>query len=621
MPGSVTDMSESADLGVIEAKTDPTVAYHKVHAARMSAQRAFVHLDTSNRVARALTRNAAPQHKEYAVGDLVCYRRDAQQGGTTWSTASRVIGHDPHNGLWLLHEGVPILCSTSRVRSANESKALAFSILNGEPVLPDAIVSGPQQQKYIHLEDEQQGPKFPNPVGIFDDDEEAPQGSSAPSRAPATPGRRLKVKDKTGQSERPGPYTRAAPMTPGALPGDTMMAELVDGDHWRISKDVAIRVHTEPRKREYNTMVDGELPEGFQDSGFATVRKIFRNGDVKTNETGKVSNVEETDAWTGFTVFRRAQDLFERARAMDLELDLEPLRSFIAQRIVEAEETVQSGKVAKTVDIRKVSPEIRALMMEARTAEWEKYKSFNAAIPIWGKELQNLLDEGHKVIPSKWVETDKHEHLKGTPEYSPKMKARLVICGDFEDVSREDVRCDAPTADAESHCLLASWAASERLRLKGSDVTNAYFQAKPLTRLLLMRQPTGGLGDPDVPAEACLLCRVPIYGSIDAGRGFYLRMDSEVKTAGMKASKVMPALYYHQDENGELDAMLCTHVDDLLFAHKPSGAKVIQEILGKFSVGKTEEGSFRYCGRRFTQHDDFTIEIDAGETREESSQF
>ena len=98
MPGSVTDMSESADLGVIEAKADPNVAYHKAHATRMSAQRAFVHLDTSNRVARALTRNAAPQHKEYAVGDLVCDRRDAQQGGTTWSTASRVIGHDPHNG-------------------------------------------------------------------------------------------------------------------------------------------------------------------------------------------------------------------------------------------------------------------------------------------------------------------------------------------------------------------------------------------------------------------------------------------------------------------------------------------------------------------------------------------
>ena len=93
-----------------------------------------------------------------------------------------------------------------------------------------------------------------------------------------------------------------------------------------------------------------------------------------------------------------------------------------------------------------------------------------------------------------------------------------------------------------------------------------------------------------------------------------------MKTAGMKASKVMPALHYHQDENGELDAMLCTHVDDLLFAPKPRGAKGIQEIHGKVSVGRAEEGSFRYCGRRFTQHDDFTIEIELRRTPEESSQ-
>eukprot|EP00435_Cladocopium_sp_Y103_P071660 s374_g38.t1 len=210
----------------------------------MAAQRAFVHLDTSSRVARALTRNAAPQHKEYAVGDLVCYRRDAQQGGTTWSTVRRVIGHDAHNGLWLLHEGVPILCSTARVRSANESEAMAHSILNGERVLPDAIVHGPQQQKYIHLEDEKDKPEDPIPGGIFDD--EAPQGSSAPSRAPGTPGRRVQTRDKTGRTERSAPYARAAPSTPGALPGDTMMADLVDGDHWRIGKEVAIRVHAEP---------------------------------------------------------------------------------------------------------------------------------------------------------------------------------------------------------------------------------------------------------------------------------------------------------------------------------------------------------------------------------------
>ena len=70
---------------------------------------------------------------------------------------------------------------------------------------------------------------------------------------------------------------------------------------------------------------------------------------------------------------------------------------------------IQSGKVAKTVDIRKVSPELRRLMMDARTAEWEKYKSFNAAIPIWGEQPGSLLNEGHRAIPSKWVETDKND--------------------------------------------------------------------------------------------------------------------------------------------------------------------------------------------------------------------
>ena len=33
----------------------------------------------------------------------------------------------------------------------------------------------------------------------------------------------------------------------------------------------------------------------------------------------------------------------------------------------------------------------------ARGDEWEKYKRYNAAIPIRGEMLQKLLDEGHRV--------------------------------------------------------------------------------------------------------------------------------------------------------------------------------------------------------------------------------
>ena len=67
-------------------------------------------------------------------------------------------------------------------------------------------------------------------------------------------------------------------------------------------------------------------------------------------------------------------------------------------------------------------------------------------MPVWGKQLiQDLLKEGHEIIPSKWVDTDKNAHLIGSKDYVPKNKARLLICGNFENVSRDGVRCDSPT--------------------------------------------------------------------------------------------------------------------------------------------------------------------------------
>ena len=141
--------------------------------------------------------------------------------------------------------------------------------------------------------------------------------------------------------------------------------------------------------------------------------------------------------------------------------------------------------------------------------------------------LQQLLNEGHKPIPSQWIDVDKHEHQKGSKDCKPKYRSRLVACGHLEHVDRNELRCNSPTADAEVHCLIASYAASRRLKLRGGDITSAYSQASPLERMLLMRQPTGGL--PGVPEEAMLICRLPIYGTIDAGRGFYNRLSSEAK--------------------------------------------------------------------------------------------
>ena len=88
-------MSEDqfADLGAIEDQVDSESRFAFQHQARLEAKKAFIHLDTSKRVQRALLRSAKPIPQAYSVGDVVCFRRDNQPGKTTWSPASRVIGH------------------------------------------------------------------------------------------------------------------------------------------------------------------------------------------------------------------------------------------------------------------------------------------------------------------------------------------------------------------------------------------------------------------------------------------------------------------------------------------------------------------------------------------------
>ena len=285
VPGSVTDMDEAGNLGILENKLDPAASYHLCHASRMAAQKAFIHLDTSSHVARALTRNAAVQNKKsFVVGDLVVYRRDTQHGGTVWSTASRVIGVDPHNGIWLLHEGVPVLCAAGKLRSANESESLAYSILNNIPVFPEAVTLG--QQKYVRMMEEEASPKKGQKRGV-------------------------QAEDKTGKAARSSARASgsavAVPMTPGGIVGDdeVMIAMVDNEDHWRISESHAIRVHNKRRFHDFHPLYDGDVPEGF--GGRRVTRKVYEDISRVTSESMPGMDDVDSRAWTGFTVFTRVR--------------------------------------------------------------------------------------------------------------------------------------------------------------------------------------------------------------------------------------------------------------------------------------------------------------------------
>ena len=93
------DEEGHANLGAIQDTIYPESRFALQHQARAEANKAFVLMDTSKGVQRALLRTAKPIPYKYTVGDIVTFRRD-KGGKTVCSPASRVI----------VRENVPCKC-------------------------------------------------------------------------------------------------------------------------------------------------------------------------------------------------------------------------------------------------------------------------------------------------------------------------------------------------------------------------------------------------------------------------------------------------------------------------------------------------------------------------------
>ena len=129
-------------------------------------------------------------------------------------------------------------------------------------------------------------------------------------------------------------------------------------------------------------------------------------------------------------------------------------------------------------------------------------------------------------MPSQWIETDQNAHLRGYDENGnetgpePQYKSRLVACGQFENCP--EIRTDSPTCDVEGLSMLCSWTACKHVKLRAADIKNAYFNADPIDRLMLLKPPTTGIPDMPPPNTWAIAANKPIYGTGDAGRRFYL---------------------------------------------------------------------------------------------------
>ena len=110
----------------------------------------------------------------------------------------------------------------------------------------------------------------------------------------------------------------------------------------------------------------------------------------------------------------------------------------------------------------------------SRAKEWQKWKDFGASVKLTGQVLKDLMQEGHKPIPTQWVDTKKSDGS---------YKARLVACGQLEQ-NKKEIRSDAPTCPMEAFNLIASFAA---------PICLMRISRAKMARPFLLRPPKGGL--------------------------------------------------------------------------------------------------------------------------------
>ena len=579
-PATMGDEEENNDIGAIQGHVDGSTEFALQAKARLEARQAFIKWDCGERVQRAYLRNAAPVPGPYKVGDIVSYSRRARAGesGIQWSVGSRIVGFETDSNYpdkapstaWVICDGLSVCVATDKIRPCTSAELLAFQYMQ----VPNKIPSNPisetiGQQAFI---DERYAPPTMDVESdaLWDKQTEVPlpEIPSFPSVA--------------SSSGSPDPnISIAADDTPMSLSAKEIRASPSRNPRAQL-KDAP----PSPTKRKASPSLSAAMKRNnVTGKGVALLEKIAYLSD----EESKCDDNEKV----GFIQVRLAAPRSKKV----------PVRK-----------PPKKKDGDKNLNFNACTPDIQKGLRKSRAAEWQKWKKFNAGVILSRAELEELLDAGVKVNPMQWIETDKNAHKRRDDnKIPPELKSRLVGCGNFEDV--EGLRTDSPTGDADAHNLVFSWCASNKVKIKSADVSSAYLQGKQNDRVILYRIPKGGIPEEGVEEGAVLAARVPIYGTKDAGRGWWLQLKEVVIECGYTLNKILPTMFTLRVDD-KIVGVMSSNVDDLLYGSLPGHEKAMEDILDRFAVRDRSETSFRFCGKEVLQHEDFSITATAKDNTE-----
>ena len=226
---------------------------------------------------------------------------------------------------------------------------------------------------------------------------------------------------------------------------------------------------------------------------------------------------------------------------------------------------------------------------EKELLSWDKFQVY-----------EEVKDRRQTRLGTNWVLTEKIVDGKQT------IPARLTVRGDQEDA--ENIRTDSPTVRRGNIKIFAAIAAKEKWEICTSDVTCAFLQGAKIDRDLFILPPR----ERRIPGVLWRLLK-PVYGLVDAPRGWYLALDEKLTESGCDKCNLDPAMYFQFSKGAGnenvLSGIALTHVDDILHGGDDSFGRIMSELKNLFKFGVDEIEEFRYVGMHMRRTDS-GIEID-----------
>ena len=657
MPIEVTSMTSEEGqeaLGVQQEVLDGTSAFAQQMSIRQAAKQAFEYADSSRRVRTALLRRSTPLRGPYHPGDLLCFNRRGK-----WFGPARMVGWEGRSNLWLIHGGIPIVISQECVRPATSGEVIAKQMLELRPSrkrkrhlldedaedvpFSDDLLTNLEQDE----DDDHQGSYLdmgrggdlssvaspsvvdtPNlepeaPPSNFD----APPGLDGVNTLPPVPEHDMMMSDVDGVNTLP------PPVEPGQEGVNTLPPPaMADQD--------GVNTLPPPAMDDSDQVFDDfdELLDGLRMSRMDTVEEPDLEHQPSDGQPAQPSNLHQQPPAADpvntqlSQALRRSPDLLDghyrasrgRSRSPHRDAPIPPtsateddvslsritffakqndkqkqqsetLLGFMARRTPKRYVKKKAG--SREFNYKKEPEDLQKRIDVAREKEWGNWMNFDACEVI-EPELAAAFKSKHpgvQVVPTRWVDINKAQ--EGEPE---QLKSRLVVRGDLERSAQHgEVRTDSPTASHLMLSLILTFASCFELVLHAGDITAAFLQGLGLARVLVMALPADGI--PGVKPGSLLVARKPVYGTKDAPRGFWRSLHKTMLKFAFRSIPHENAAYVMLKDDGSIDGLVISHVDDLIWCGGEKTQKAMQQVQQELKFGKLEDTCFKFCGRSITQ--------------------